>query len=66
MGSWLAIVVWFLISIFVYYIKQSGQPYKTPQHLENVKYISKIFLLWSLASLAKAVLSYYSITYSFD
>lgn len=66
MGSWLSIVVWFFITVLVYYIKQSGLPYKSPQHLQNVKYISKLFLLWGLAFIVKAVLSYFTIMLSLD
>lgn len=66
MGSWLTIVLWFLLTALVYYIKQSGTPYKSERHHANAKYISLIFMLWSLALVIKAVLSFFSLQYSFD
>lgn len=66
MFSWISIVVWFFVTVLVYYIKQSGLPYKSPQHHENVKYIAKLFLLWGLAFIVKAVLSFFSIGLSND
>jgi glucan phosphoethanolaminetransferase (alkaline phosphatase superfamily) len=60
MGSWLTIVLWFLLTALVYYIKQSGTPYKSEKHHANAKYISLIFMLWSLALVIKAILSFFS------
>lgn len=59
MSSWLTIVLWFLITVLIYYIKQSGTPYKSPQHELNVRYIGSLFLMWSLALIIKAVISYF-------
>ena len=29
MSSWIAIVSWFILGVMIYYIKQSGRPYKS-------------------------------------
>ena len=32
MGSWIAIVVWFMITVLIFYIKNSGRTFKTKAH----------------------------------
>jgi hypothetical protein len=32
MTSWVTIVLWFLITVLIFYIKQSGVPFKSSQH----------------------------------
>jgi succinate dehydrogenase/fumarate reductase cytochrome b subunit len=32
MSSWIVIVSWFVLGVFVYYCKQSGRPYKSDEH----------------------------------
>lgn len=66
MSSWVTIVLWFLITVLIFYIKQSGVPYKSEQHSQNVKYIGILFLLWGGAFIVKAVLSYFSLQFAFD
>ncbi len=66
MSSWIVIVSWFVLGVFVYYCKQSGRPYKSDAHKENVNYMMKIFALWSLAFIIKIVLSFLTLFYSFQ
>lgn len=66
MSSWITIVLWFLITVLIFYIKQSGIPYKSPQHEQNVKYIGSLFLFWVFAFIVKAIVSYFSLQMSFD
>lgn len=32
MASWITLVVWFTLSVLIFYIKQSGVPYKSDQY----------------------------------
>lgn len=66
MSSWLTIVLWFLITVFVYFIKQSGIPYKSTQAEQNVRYIGQLFLMWSFAFIIKAIISYFMLKLSFS
>jgi hypothetical protein len=66
MASWLTLITWFFISVLVYYCKQSGVPYKSDEARANVKYISLLFILWSLAFVMKAILSYKGLKYAVD
>ncbi|CDW80512.1 protein kinase [Stylonychia lemnae] len=49
LSSWSVLIVWFLIGIFVVYIKSSGSPYKSELHRQNLKYVGFIFILWTVA-----------------
>ena len=49
------VAFWFIISILVIYCRQSGQPFKSTLEYENSKYISIIFILWTIAFIAKIV-----------
>jgi hypothetical protein len=57
MGSWIAIVVWFMITVLIFYIKNSGRTFKTKAHKVNLRYIGLIFILWSVAFLIKSIFS---------
>ena len=57
--SWSVLIFWFLIGIFVIYIKNSGSPFKSDQHRQNLKYVSIIFVVWTIAfSLKIAYISF--------
>ena len=66
MSSWATIILWFVVTVLIYSIKQSGTPYKSEKHRANVRYILTLFLLWGGAFVLKAVMSFFSIKYSFD
>jgi hypothetical protein len=50
------VAVWFSVSIFVVYIKQSGLPFKTEQMMKNTRYISIIFILWTVSFVVKLII----------
>ncbi|CDW78463.1 protein kinase domain containing protein [Stylonychia lemnae] len=54
-SSWLVLIVWFILSSTVVYIKQSGTPYKSDQHRLNLRYIALVFGFWTLAFLIKVI-----------
>jgi hypothetical protein len=65
MGSWIAIVVWFMITVLIFYIKNSGRPFKTDNHKLHLRYIGIIFIVWSIAFIVKAILSILVLNSSF-
>lgn len=64
--SWLTIIVWLLITVLIFKLIKSGQPYKSELHESNEKYISRLFLLWALVFIIKAILSYFLLQNTFD
>lgn len=66
MGSWIAITIWFMISVLIFYIKNSGRPFKTDKHRINLKYIGLIFILWAVAFIIKSILSIFVFNQTFD
>jgi hypothetical protein len=66
MASWIVIVLWFFITVLIYYIKQSGRPYHSEKHRQNLKYISLLFLFWGAAFVVKGVLTLLSLMYAFE
>ena len=66
MGSWIAIVIWFMVTVLIFYIKNSGRPFKTKGHRKNLKYIVIIFMVWSVAFIVKSILSIFILNQSFD
>lgn len=66
MGSWIAIVAWFMVTVLIFYIKHSGRTFKTQNHQVNLRYIGKIFILWSIAFLIKSILSIFILNKTFD
>lgn len=47
--TWSCLIIWFLIALFINYLKVSGSPYKSPQHRINLKYVSLVFFIWTVA-----------------
>jgi hypothetical protein len=59
-----AVTVWFTISLFVVYVKQSGLPYRSPQEYTKLRYIGIIFALWTISFIIKIII--YSVAQSDD
>lgn len=55
MICWGTLILWFLIATFIIYCINSGTPYKSEKHRENLKYIAMIFFLWSVAFTVKII-----------
>eukprot|EP00347_Sterkiella_histriomuscorum_P012447 403368538 len=55
--SWIVLILWFLISLFVLYLRQSGSPYKSEQSKSNLRYVTLVFLLWTGAFILKVVVA---------
>eukprot|EP00347_Sterkiella_histriomuscorum_P011008 403374097 len=47
------LVLWFSTSLLIVYIKTNGSPYKSSLHQENLKYLSTVYAIWSVAFLLK-------------
>lgn len=52
-----AIVVSFLISIFILYCKFSGSPYKTEEHHKKLRYTGWVFGIWTVSFILKLIIS---------
>jgi hypothetical protein len=50
------VTLWFTISLFILYIKQSGLPYKSVDAQKKLKYIAIIFALWTVSFLIKILI----------
>jgi uncharacterized membrane protein len=49
------VTAWFTISLFVMYIRLSGTPYKSNQAGENTRYLTIIFVVWTVAFIIKII-----------